>query len=66
MRGLREIGLRLSGNLGRADTCTRMSCEQLTVVMKTGATFEGAVITAPKIINIKREPFSCDEGPLDL
>jgi diguanylate cyclase (GGDEF)-like protein len=64
--GLREIGQRLTGNLRKADTCARMSGEQLAVIMETGATFEGAVITAQKLVNIMREPFSCDEGPVDL
>ena len=63
---LREVGLRLKATLRQADTVARTSGNQFGVVLHTGATHEGSVITAKKILAAMEEPVRLEDGAMEL
>lgn len=53
---LREIGRRLAGIGRNADTIVRLGGDEFAYLMETGATVEGALVVANKVIELVREP----------
>jgi diguanylate cyclase (GGDEF)-like protein len=63
---LREVGERLKATLRQADTVARTNGNQFGVVLHTGATYEGTIIAAQKIVAAMKEPMQTEEGPMEL
>jgi diguanylate cyclase (GGDEF)-like protein len=63
---LREVGERLKTTLRQADTVARTNGNQFGVVLHTGATYDGAIIAAQKIMAAMEAPMQTAEGPLEL
>lgn len=63
---LREVGERLKATLRQADTVARTNGNQFGVVLHTGATYEGTLIAAQKIVTAMKEPMQTADGPMEL
>jgi diguanylate cyclase (GGDEF)-like protein len=63
---LREVGERLKATLRQADTVARTNGNQFGVVLHTGATYEGTLIAAQKILNAMDTPATVDGAEIAL
>ena len=63
---LREIGTRLRIQLREADTVARLGGDEFAVILQTGATLEGAEITALKIIRAVELPMMVEGQRVDV
>lgn len=61
-----EIAARLKANLREADTIARFDGGKFAVILQTGATYEGTVIAAQKILHVTQEAFSVENIVVEL
>lgn len=61
-----EIAKRLSATLREADTVARFDGGKFAIILQTGATYEGAIITAQKILHTMDEPLESEAGTIEL
>jgi diguanylate cyclase (GGDEF)-like protein len=63
---LREVARRMKATLREADTVARTSGNQFGVVLHTGATHEGSLVAARKILAAVEAPIAYEDGPMSI
>lgn len=61
-----ELAKRLTASLRKADTIARFDGAKFTIILQTGATYEGALITTQKIVHAMQEPFAVNGTAIEL